>query len=433
MAINKVIKERAYAKVNLGLDVIGKREDGYHEVKMVMQTIGICDELTFSTTAETKGINLIADVPDLPVDDSNLIVKAAKLIIEKYNVKQGVDIELIKNIPMAAGMAGGSADAAATFRGINRLFGLGLTEEELCKMAVKVGADVPYCIYGGTFLAEGIGEKLTRLPDVPFCTVLVAKPKFGVSTAFVYKNLNLQSVDKHPDMDAVIECVKNKDIKGIAENMENILETVSIKEYPFIGEIKKVMTDHGAMNSLMSGSGPTVFGLFDNKANAERAAVELRALEDVGDVIVTCFEDLSNEEVRKKAQIRIFSTMDGEETSNTVHDCVAVEKRGRISVTYYEKDEETKSDIVNVLTISDRRLLYVKTGAVNTEMLITPDEATNQVYHTPLGDIDIDIICHEFVLDEIADRLVLELDYDIMQGFDKMNHCNMRIEVEYNI
>lgn len=433
MAINKTIREKAYAKVNLGLDVLRKREDGYHEVKMIMQTIGICDELIISTSADTVGVNLLADVDTLPLDGTNLIVKAANLMMEKYNIKQGIDVKLIKNIPVAAGLAGGSSDAAATLRGMNRLFGLGLTEEELCRLALKIGADVPFCVHGGTYLSEGIGEKLTKLEDVPQCTVLVAKPNFGVSTGYVYANLHVDKIKKHPDMDKVIECVNNKDLKGIASNMENILENVTIHDYPFIQVIKDIMNDFGALNSLMSGSGPTVFGLFDNKANAERAAVALRELDDVGDVIVTCFEDLSSEETRKKAQITVKSAMDGDEPTIEVHDCVAVEKRGTISVTYYEKDLESKSEIKSVLTISDRRLDYAKTGAANTKMIITPDEATTQVYSTPYGDIDIDIICHEFVLNEIADRIMLELDYDIMQGNSSMNHCNMRIEIEYNI
>lgn len=433
MAINKTIREKAYAKVNLGLDVLRKREDGYHEVKMIMQTIGICDELIISTSADTVGVNLLADVDTLPLDGTNLIVKAANLMMEKYNIKQGIDVKLIKNIPVAAGLAGGSSDAAATLRGMNRLFGLGLTEEELCRLALKIGADVPFCVHGGTYLSEGIGEKLTKLEDVPQCTVLVAKPNFGVSTGYVYANLHVDKIKKHPDMDKVIECVNNKDLKGIASNMENILENVTIHDYPFIQVIKDIMNDFGALNSLMSGSGPTVFGLFDNKANAERAAVALRELDDVGDVIVTCFEDLSSEETRKKAQITVKSAMDGDEPTIEVHDCVAVEKRGTISITYYEKDPESKSEIKNVLTISDRRLDYAKTGAANTKMIITPDEATTQVYSTPYGDIDIDIICHEFVLNEIADRIMLELDYDIMQGKSSMNHCNMRIEIEYNI
>jgi len=433
MAINKTIKEKAFAKINLGLDVLRRREDGYHEVKMVMQSIGICDELTFSTDADIEGIQLGTDIDNLPCDDSNLIVKAAKLITEKYNIKQGVKIDLVKNIPMAAGMAGGSSDAAATFRGINRLFGLGLTEEELCKMAVKVGADVPFCIYGGTYLAEGIGEKLTKLPDMPSCVVLVVKPDFDVSTKHVYENLHVETIDKHPDMDTIIDCVNRKDLGGVAFNLENILENVTVKEYPVIDEIKKKMIEFGAMNSLMSGSGPTVFGLFDSKANAERAAVTLRDMDEIGDVVVTCFEDLSSDEVRKKARITIKSSMDDADSINEVHDCVAVEKRGIISASYYEKNPESKSDIITTITISDRKLVYKKTGAINTEMIITPDEATSQVYSTPHGDIDIDIICHEFVLNEIADRIVVELDYDLMSGNDKMSHCNMGIEVEYNI
>ena len=344
MAINKTIREKAYAKVNLGLDVLRKREDGYHEVKMIMQTIGICDELIISTSADTVGVNLLADVDTLPLDGTNLIVKAANLMMEKYNIKQGIDVKLIKNIPVAAGLAGGSSDAAATLRGMNRLFGLGLTEEELCRLALKIGADVPFCVHGGTYLSEGIGEKLTKLEDVPQCTVLVAKPNFGVSTGYVYANLHVDKIKKQPDMDKVIECVNNKDLKGIASNMENILENVTIHDYPFIQVIKDIMNDFGALNSLMSGSGPTVFGLFDNKANAERAAVALRELDDVGDVIVTCFEDLSSEETRKKAQITVKSAMDGDEPTIEVHDCVAacalrLHKGGNQKCSYHQRQE----------------------------------------------------------------------------------------------
>ena len=433
MAITKTVKEKAFAKVNLGLDVLKRREDGYHEVKMVMQTIGICDELTFETSPEIKDITMTTDVEGLSCDDSNLVIRAAKMITEKYSVSQGVKIRLIKNIPLAAGMAGGSADAAATLRGINRLFGLGLTDEELCIMAVKLGADVPFCVYGGTFLAEGIGEKLTKLPDIPNCSVLIVKPHVGVSTKHVYESLHVETIEHHPDMDTIIDCAKRRDLGGLAFNIENILENVTVKEYPIIDEIKNKMMEHGAMNALMSGSGPTVFGLFDSKPNAERAAVTLRDFDEIGDVIVTCFEDMSADEVRKKARITIKSDMDENEVMDETHDCVAIEKRGNIIVTYYEKEPESNSDIINTLTISDRRLVYEKTGAVNTRMIITPEEATSQVYSTPHGDIDIDIICHEFVLNEIADRIVVELDYDLMQQNAKMSHCNMRIEVEYNI
>lgn len=433
MAINRKITEKAFAKVNLGLDVLRRREDGYHEVKMVMQTIGICDVLTFETSEDIEGVTLVSDVEGLPLDDSNLIVKAAKLMIEKYDIKQGVIISLEKNIPMAAGMAGGSSDAAATLRGINKLFGLGLRLEELCKIAVKIGADVPFCVYGGTYLAEGIGEKLTQLKDCPQCTVVVAKPKFGVSTKFVYENLNVSQITNHPDMDVVIECIENGDLGGMAFNIENILENVTTREYPFIEEIKQIMINHGAMNSIMSGSGPTVFGLFDNKAKAERSAVELRNLEDVGDVFVTCFEDMSSDEVRKIAQMTITTSNDNEAPVTTVYDCVALERRGKIQITYQDNDDENKVHTENTLTLSDRCLEYSKRGSVNTDMRITPDEATSQVYRTEYGDIDIDIICHEFVLDEIADRIVLDVDYDLMQGNDAMTHCDMRIVIEYNI
>lgn len=433
MAIERKISEKAYAKINLGLDVLRRREDGYHEVKMVMQTIGICDNLIFFTSDETEGITLKTDIDGLPCDDSNLIVKAAKMMVEKYNITQGIEITLEKNIPMAAGMAGGSSDAAATLRGINKLFGLGLTNEELCRIGVKIGADVPFCIYGGTYLAEGIGDKLTSLPDMPQCTVLVAKPNFGVSTKHVYENLNVDSIETHPDMDTVIECVKNSDLGGVAFNLENILENVTVKEYPFIQELKDLMIQRGAMNALMSGSGPTVFGLFDSKANAERAAVEIRNLSDVSEVVVTCFEDMSHEEIRKKAHLRMFTTVDDNSPEKTSYDCVAVERRGKIYVTYYEKDPESGKETTNNLEISDRCLIYDKKGAVNTRMVITPDESTSQVYRTEFGDIDLDIICHEYVLDEIADRLLLNIDYDMMQGEESLTHMSIRLEIEYNI
>lgn len=427
------ITEKAYAKINLGLDVLRKREDGYHEVRMIMQTIGICDEIKISVNSDSDEIVLKSDVNNLPCDDTNLIVKAAKKMKAKYEIEEGMEITLVKNIPMAAGMAGGSSDAAATLRAINRLFGLGATMEELCEIGITIGADVPFCIFGGTFIAEGIGEKLTKLPDLPPCTVLIAKPNFGISTKEVYGNLHVDMIEHHPDMDTVIECAKRKDLGGVAFNMENILETVTIKEHPFIGELKDLMIQRGAMNSLMSGSGPTVFGLFDSKANAERAAVEIRNMEEVGDVVVTTFEDMSGEIVRKKAQITLKTTIDNEETQTVSYDCVAIEQRGAISVSYREKDPDTGKEILNLLTISDKCLVYSKTGAVNTEMKITPHELTTQIYKTAYGDIAMDIICHEFILDEIADRLVLDTDYDIMQGEEKMTHCNVRIEIEYNI
>lgn len=429
--MEKSVTENAYAKINLGLDVLRKREDGYHDVKMVMQTIGIKDELVIATDDDLVGVTMTSDAKNLPSDDTNLVIKAAKLMIEKYEIDQGIRIELKKSIPVAAGMAGGSADAAATLRGINRLFGIGATLEELGQLGVQIGADVPYCVLGGTYLAEGIGDKLTKLPDVPTCSVLVAKPAFGVSTKHVYESLNLESETNHPDMDTVIDCVKNGDLGGMAFNMENILERVTKEEHPVIAELETIMINHGALNSLMSGSGPTVFGLFDSKANAERAAVEIRKLDNLEAVIVTSTEDMSHEEIRRKARVIITSSTDGEEPTETSFDCIALENRGIVSVTYKERDPQTNKSIQNKLTISDKALIYSKTGAIRTEMVITPYEATTQLYQTEFGDIELNIICHDYVLEESAERMVLTLDYDLMQSEGVLSHFDMNIQIDF--
>ena len=193
------ITKKAYAKVNLGLDVIRRREDGYHEVRMIMQTVDICDVLTF-TRQERPGIVVTTDKEELPGDESNLIYKAARLVTETCSVREGIKIELQKRIPMAAGMAGGSTDAAAVFHGMNEMFGLGMDEDEMCALGVKIGADIPYCVKGGTALAEGIGEILTPLPPVPQCQVLIAKPSVSVSTRSVYENLHVNELkpEQHP-------------------------------------------------------------------------------------------------------------------------------------------------------------------------------------------------------------------------------------------
>ena len=268
----------AYAKINLGLDVVRRLENGYHEVRMIMQTVGICDVLTLERT-ET-GIVVTTDNGELPTDENNLIYKAAKLMMDKYHIRQGVRIHLEKHIPIAAGMAGGSTDAAATFIGMNELFECGAGEEELRELGVKVGADVPYCIMGGTALAEGIGEKLTRLPGPPQCFLLIAKPDINVSTKYVYEHLDAEGVEHHPDIDGMIQAIADKDLRGIVERLENVLETVTVKKYPVIQEIKDTMLDAGAEGSLMSGSGPTVFGIFteEEKAKAARKVLEEKQL-----------------------------------------------------------------------------------------------------------------------------------------------------------
>lgn len=267
-------KIKAYAKINLGLDVIGRLENGYHEVKMVMQTVGIYDELSFEKTE--SGIVVTTDSGELPTDENNLIYKAARLMMETYGIAEGVRIHLQKNIPIAAGMAGGSTDAAATMKGINQLFGLECSLEELKKLGVRIGADVPYCIMGGTALAEGIGEQLTALPPAPECILLVAKPDINVSTKYVYEHLDAEGVEEHPDIDGMVEAIKNGSLQGILERMGNVLETVTVKAHPIIDTIKNRMKELGAAEAMMSGSGPTVFGIFTDETKARDAYEQLK-------------------------------------------------------------------------------------------------------------------------------------------------------------
>lgn len=265
---------KALAKINLGLDVLRRREDGYHEVKMVMQTIHLYDQLHLKKIE--SGIYLETNLGFLPVDESNLAYRAARLMKEKYQIEEGIDIRLNKRIPVAAGMAGGSTDAAGVLYGINELFNLGIKRKELMELGVQIGADVPYCIMRGTALAEGIGEKLTSLPPMVKCPVVIAKPQVSVSTKYVYENLKLDEHTQHPDIDALIQNIRTKDLSAIAGSMGNLLETVTAKKYPEIEKIKELMRENGALNAMMSGSGPTVFGLFDELETAKMAAAIVR-------------------------------------------------------------------------------------------------------------------------------------------------------------
>lgn len=278
---------KAYGKVNLGLDVVGKLPNGYHEVRMVMQTVGIYDELTFEKAE--SGIEITTDAAELPAGEDNLIYKAARLMREKYHIREGVRIHLQKNIPIAAGMAGGSTDAAATMKGISRLFGLDISLLELMKTGVEIGADVPYCVIGGTALAEGIGEKLTPLELAPECYVLVAKPGISVSTKYVYEHLDMGKIEKHPDIDGMVEAIGIGSLQGILDRMENVLETVTIPAYPVIGKLKQRMKELGAVNSLMSGSGPTVFGIFLERHTAQAALDRLEQEQLAKQIFVTTF------------------------------------------------------------------------------------------------------------------------------------------------
>ena len=281
-----IVKRKAYAKVNLALDVVRRREDGYHEVRMIMQTVGIFDVLTF-TAQEEPGIIVRTDKEELLGDENNLIYKAARLVMDSYPGCGGVKIELQKNIPMAAGMAGGSTDAAAVFHGMNELFQLGMSVEEMCSLGVGIGADIPYCIQGKTALSEGIGEILTKIKDAPPCFVLIAKPDIDVSTKYVYENLHVEELDRHPDIDGMREAIEKGDLQGMAERMENVLETVTVRKYPVIEKIKEAMKEEGALNALMSGSGPTVFGVFDEEGKAKAAFEKLKGTSLARDVFLS--------------------------------------------------------------------------------------------------------------------------------------------------
>ncbi len=270
---------KAYAKINLGLDVTGKRADGYHIVRMIMQNVDLYDTLDFEEN-ETGEIVLTASSPKIPTDDSNLICKVAKQLQDKFDVKKGANINLVKRIPVAAGMAGGSTDGAATYLALNELWNLGLSKKELCELAVSLGADIPYCIMGGTALAEGIGEELTAISDMPACTIVIAKPAIDVSTGWVYKELDSKEIVEHPDIDGIRSAIEAKDLNKMCELIGNVLEPVTAGKYQEIEKIEKLLEDNGAIRAFMTGSGPTVFAIFDDdvKAKAAYNAVEKSGL-----------------------------------------------------------------------------------------------------------------------------------------------------------
>ncbi len=278
---------KALAKINLGLDVLGKRENGYHDVRMIMQSIYLYDTIRIEKTEADEGISLCSNLSYLPSDGSNIAYKAAELLKEEFGIREGVRITLDKHIPVAAGLAGGSSNAAAVLFGMNRMFRLGLSQKELMERGVKLGADVPYCIMRGTVLAEGIGEELTRLPAMPKCTVLIAKPPVSVSTKTVYEALDAKEIPKHPDIDGIIKGLEEGDLRQIARSMGNVLEDVTIPMHPVIAQIKQEMLEAGAIGAMMSGSGPTVFGLFENRAAARTAQKNIREKSLARQVYVT--------------------------------------------------------------------------------------------------------------------------------------------------
>lgn len=266
---------KARAKINLSLDVLGKREDGYHDVKMIMQSISLHDKV-FLNLIDEKCIRISCDKRWVPSNSDNIAYKAAKILMDKYNLQKGINIKIVKNIPVAAGLAGGSADAAAVLRGMNEIFSLNLTQEELMQLGKTIGADIPFCIKGGTMLAEGIGEILTEIKPLKNVDIVLVKPRISVSTAWVYKNLNIDKIVLRPDTDYLISLVEKRDLQNLGKKMVNVLESVTIKNYEIIGEIKEKLVKLGAFGSMMSGSGPTVFGVFENRLTAQRAYEEIK-------------------------------------------------------------------------------------------------------------------------------------------------------------
>ena len=262
------LEKKAYAKINLGLDVTGKRDDGYHIVRMIMQNVDLYDTLVFEDN-DSGEIRLTASSEKIPTDDRNLICKVAKQLKEAYGVTKGANIHLEKRIPVAAGMAGGSTDGAAAYVALNELWGLGLDKDKLCELAVKLGADIPYCIIGGTALAEGIGEELTTIADMPECFILIGKPAIDVSTGWVYTELDSKEIVEHPDIDGIRGAIESGDLKRMCEIIGNVLEPVTAEKYKEIGEIERIMENCGAVRAIMTGSGPTVFGIYDDEAKAK--------------------------------------------------------------------------------------------------------------------------------------------------------------------
>lgn len=285
----EIIQTKAYAKINLGLDVVKRRPDGYHEINMIMQTIDLFDTLTIQATKGTGTITVTTNLSYLPTNENNLVYKAAKTMLEKFPVPYDISIDLQKVIPVAAGMAGGSSDAAAVLKTYNELFDLQLSTQELMDIGVTLGADIPYCILGGTALSQGIGEILTPISSPPPCTLLLTKPPIHVSTKYVYENLNLAELKKHPDISGIVNAIDNQDLVKLADKLENVLESVTIKRFPVIASIKNQMLSNGAISALMSGSGPTVFGLFTDKEKAIYAGESLRKKDANNEIFITEF------------------------------------------------------------------------------------------------------------------------------------------------
>ncbi|MGL4742610.1 MAG: 4-(cytidine 5'-diphospho)-2-C-methyl-D-erythritol kinase [Sarcina sp.] len=281
------MKRKAYAKINIALDVVGKREDGYHLLRMIMQTVDIYDEIEVKKINSPNTIKLTTDKYYLPTDEKNLAYKAAKLFLDTYKIKDGVEIHIKKNIPVSAGMAGGSTDAATVLYLMNKVFNVKENKEKLKNLAVKIGADVPYCIDGGTALCEGIGDKIKKLKPFKDKILVVVKPSFGVSTKEVYGDLDVTKINKHADIEGIMKCMAREDLYGVSTRMRNILENVTVKKHRIVREIKDELKLAGAIGTMMSGSGPTVFAFFEDMLVAQKAYDKMKSAYHNSDIFIT--------------------------------------------------------------------------------------------------------------------------------------------------
>ena len=268
------MKIRAYAKVNISLDVVGKREDGYHLLRMIMQNIDLYDEIIVEK--QSRDITIECNKNYVPTDSRNLAYKAAVAFKERYNISEGLKIKIFKNIPVSAGLAGGSTDAAAVLKLMNKIFEVNAPKEELMELGLKLGADIPYCIQGGTALCEGVGEIITPLKSFKDKIIVLVKPSFGVSTKEVYKNFDIEKVKKHPETEALIKAMAEDDLRYVAYNMRNLLENVTLKKHKVLISLKEEMNKYGGINSMMSGSGPTVFAFFDDMLKAQKCFEKMK-------------------------------------------------------------------------------------------------------------------------------------------------------------
>ncbi len=262
------------AKINLTLDILGLRDDGYHEIATVMQSLALADTLTL--TRQEEGITLTVDLPGLEADERNLAHRAAALVMKECGVRGGVHIDIAKRIPVAAGLAGGSADAAATLRGMNELYGLGLSDAELCALGAQIGSDIPFSLMGGTIFATGRGEIMRRVADFPETPIVLAKPQVSVSTPWAYRSYDAHPPEYHPNNAAFLDALARGDRTRCADLICNVLEPVTEAVHPVIGDYRARMQEHGAICAMMSGSGPTVFGLFTDERTAADAAEAFR-------------------------------------------------------------------------------------------------------------------------------------------------------------